>query len=169
MSQPYPPDSGQPQPPYQQPYPQQPPYPPFQQPMQQPPKKKSFLRSPLGIGCGVIAVLVVLVIVIVVIASAASSGGSPSSTAGNTSTSNTSSSTHSIGQAVTSGTWDVTVNTVSTSHGSGLIVPKAGNVFIVINVTLKNTDASAQPASSLPMFALKDSSGQTYNQDITYE
>jgi len=94
MSQSYPSDQGQPQPSYQQP---QQPYPPSQQvygdqrnQMPLPPKpKRGFFRSPLGIGCGVIAALIILVIVIVAIATAASGGGKSPATSSSTTTGNT--------------------------------------------------------------------------------
>jgi len=61
----------------------------------------------------------------------------------------------------------VTVNSVKSSTGSEFDTPKAGDIFLVLNVTLKNTSSSAQSASSFIMFALKDATGQTYQEDIT--
>ena len=70
---------------------------------------------------------------------------------------------------VVNDTWTVTVNKVSTNQGDNLLnTPKAGNVYIVVNVTLKNTSSQNQSASSLGMFSLKDSTGQTYNQNIAF-
>lgn len=70
---------------------------------------------------------------------------------------------------VVNDTWTVTVNKVSTNQGDNLInIPKAGNIYLVVNVTLKNTSSQNQGASSLVMFSLKDSTGQTYNQNIVF-
>lgn len=89
-----PPQQGYPQQPYQQPqwqgqpeYPQQQGYPQYNNmPSQQPPQKpkRGFFRSPLGIGCGVVAALIVLIIVIVAIANAASGGNRSANTSQNT-------------------------------------------------------------------------------------
>ncbi len=66
-------------------------------------------------------------------------------------------------------TWTVTLNSVAISHGNNMFdVPKAGNTFLVFNVTLHNTSSQNQSTSSLAMFALKDSTGQTYGQNIIY-
>lgn len=182
MTQYQPPNQEQPYPP-SQPY-QQPPqgYPPqgmpqgYPQMNTMPPRKKS--RKGLWIS---LAVVLVVIIIIAVIASAASGGGSPStastntgsSTTGsttssqNTPSSNGSSNSHTVGQPVpVSDTWTVTVNSVKLSSGSEFDAPKSGNTFLVVNVTLKNTSSSTQNVSSLDMFSLKDSTGQTYDQDI---
>ncbi len=70
---------------------------------------------------------------------------------------------------VANDTWTVTLNSVTMSQGNNMFdVPKAGNTFLVFNVTLHNTSSQNQSTSSLAMFALKDSTGQTYGQDIIY-
>lgn len=70
---------------------------------------------------------------------------------------------------VVNDTWTVTVNKVSTNQGDNLInIPKAGNIYLVVNVTLKNTSSQNQGASSIGMFSLKDSTGQTYDQNIVF-
>jgi len=63
-------------------------------------------------------------------------------------------------------TWTVTLNSVSTSKGTDFNKPKSGNIFLVVNVTLKNTSTQNQTASSLTMFSLKDGTGQTYDQNV---
>lgn len=70
---------------------------------------------------------------------------------------------------VANDTWTVTLNSVTMSQGNNMFdVPKAGNTFLVFNVTLHNTSSQSQSTSSLTMFALKDSTGQTYSQNIIY-
>jgi hypothetical protein len=65
-------------------------------------------------------------------------------------------------------TWTVTLNGVTTSKGTQFDAPKAGNTFLVVNVTLKNTSTSNQTVSSLLMFSLHDNTGQKYDEDITF-
>src|SRR5260221_13757493 len=36
-------------------------------------------------------------------------------------------------------TWTVTVNSAKTNHGDSFIPPAAGHIFVVVDVTLKNT------------------------------
>lgn len=68
---------------------------------------------------------------------------------------------------VASDTWTVTLNSAATSTGSDFITLKAGNIFLEIDVTLKNTSSSSQTASSLLMFSLIDATtGQKYDQSI---
>lgn len=77
--------------------------------------------------------------------------------------------TNTIGKPVQVGdTWVVTLNNVNTSTGGEVDVPSSGNTFLVVNVTLKNNSLRNQEASSLVMFSLKDSDGQTYHQAITF-
>jgi len=67
---------------------------------------------------------------------------------------------------VASDTWTITLNSAATSTGNGFLTPKSGNIFLEINVTLKNTSSSSQTASSLLMFSLIDGTGQKYNQSL---
>lgn len=168
----YPPQQGQ----WQQPYGQPPPAPGWQPP--QPPKKS---RKGLWIVLGIVAALVVFGCI--GISAVVSQASKNVNTAVNnaqatvdtsltqlpTSPPTQTSQTNTIGKAVQVGdTWVVTLNKVSTSKGDELNVPKSGHTFLVVNVTLKNNSSSNQSASSLGMFSLKDSSGQTYNQSITF-
>lgn len=73
-----------------------------------------------------------------------------------------------VGDQVNVGnTYTVTVNSVKTSSGSDISQPQAGNTFLIIDVTLKNTSAQEQDLSSLLQFTLKDSTGQKYDQSLT--
>lgn len=66
-----------------------------------------------------------------------------------------------VGQAVTVGSWQITVNSLKTSTGSNgtvVITVDPGKIFLLINVTMKNTGPSAQTASSMN-FTLKQSDG----------
>jgi hypothetical protein len=67
---------------------------------------------------------------------------------------------------VASDTWTITLNSASTSTGSDFIKPKSGNIFLEVNVTLKNTSSSSQTASSLLMFSLIDGTGQKYDESF---
>jgi Domain of unknown function (DUF4352) len=180
-------DYGQPQ--WQQPYPQQPPtqqdygqpqwqqpYPP-QQPMypQQPPKNKS--KTWLWIVLGVVAVLVLGCIGASALAFNAAKNvtsntiSSVDTAVATTSTGKTpapSSQHFAVGQVVKVGdTWDVTVNSVKTSQGDQISVPKSGHTYLVIDLTMKNISAQEQNVSSLISFNLLDSTGQKYTETIT--
>ena len=73
-----------------------------------------------------------------------------------------------VGQTVKVGdTWEVTVNSVKTSQGGDFDQPKAGNTYLLVNVSLKNVSSQEQTVSSLLMFKLRDSTGQDYNETIT--
>ena len=68
-----------------------------------------------------------------------------------------------MGSPVESGTWLVTINSAKTSMGSQYdSPPKAGDIYLTINFTVKNMSANAQETSSYP-FTLRDGQGTTYN------
>lgn len=72
-----------------------------------------------------------------------------------------------VGDQVNVGnTYTVTVNSVKTSAGDDITQPKAGNTFLIVDVTLKNTSSTEQNLSSLLQFTLKDSTGQKYDETI---
>ena len=72
-----------------------------------------------------------------------------------------------VGDQVNVGnTYMVTVNSVKTNGGDDVSQPKAGNTFLVVDVTLKNTSSKEQNVSSLLQFTLKDSTGQKYDETI---
>lgn len=61
--------------------------------------------------------------------------------------------------------WTVTLNTVQKSSGAGSNTPKSGDIFLIVDVSLKNTSTSSQTTSSRNAFALQNSStGQTYTE-----
>ncbi len=161
-------DYGQPQ------WQQQQPYPP-QQPMQQPPKKKS--KTWLWIVLGVVAVVVLGCIGASALAlNAAKNAVNTNVSAIDTAVATTASgntpvltSQHfAVGQVVKVGdTWNVTVNSVKTSKGDQISVPKNGNTYIIIDLSMKNISSQEQNVSSLISFNLLDSTGQKYTEAIT--
>jgi hypothetical protein len=73
-----------------------------------------------------------------------------------------------VGQVVKVGdTWNVTVNSVKTSKGDQISVPKNGNTYIIIDLSMKNISSQEQNVSSLISFNLLDSTGQKYTEAIT--
>ncbi|TME13655.1 MAG: DUF4352 domain-containing protein [Chloroflexi bacterium] len=155
---------GQPQWQQQQPYsPQQPIY--QQQPMQPPPRKKS--KTWLWIVLGVIAVLVLGCICASALAfNAAKNVSSTTVSSGNTPV--PSSQHFAVGQIVKVGdTWDVSVNSMKTSKGDQFSVPKSGNTYLIIDLTMKNISTQEQKVSSLISFNLLDSTGQKYTETLT--
>ena len=159
----------QPYPPPGQPY-----YPPGAPlPMGPQPKKR---RTWLWIVLGVFA-LAVLGCVGILAASQGATSAPPQATqasgntpaTGNTPAPTTAPAGNSIGKpVVVNADWTVTLNSVKKSTGSEFDQPKAGNIFLVVNVTMQNTSGATQNASSIGQWSLKDASGQTSTQDITY-
>lgn len=91
--------------------------------------------------------------------------GTPSSSSsGNTPT--TASAQHfKVGQAVIVGeTFIVTLKSAKINPGSGFSMPKAGSIYLVIDVTLKNVSAIKQNVSSALQFTLQDVTGIKYAQ-----
>lgn len=87
---------------------------------------------------------------------------------GTTPTSVTSTSDAKVGQVVQAGpNYAVTVNSVKTSTGDDFSQPKTGNIYIVIDVTVKNTSSSLQDVSSFINFELQDTTGQKYDTAFT--
>src|SRR6266704_1753391 len=100
-------------------------------------------------------------------ATQAPAGNTPAT--GNTPAPTTAPAGNAIGKpVVVNADWTVTLNSVKKSTGSEFDQPKAGNIFLVVNVTLHNTSGSTQSASTLAQWSIRDASGQTYTQDITY-
>jgi len=61
--------------------------------------------------------------------------------------------------------WTVTLNTVQRSTGAGSHTPRSGDIFMIVDVSLKNTSTSSQTTSSRSAFALQNSStGQAYTE-----
>jgi Domain of unknown function (DUF4352) len=96
------------------------------------------------------------------------STGANTPTSGNTPTTVTTTGNAKVGQTVQAGAnYAVTVNSVRTSTGDTVFQPKAGNIYIVIDVTVKNTSSSSQVVSSFINFELQDSTGQKYTEAFT--
>ena len=61
--------------------------------------------------------------------------------------------------------WTVTLNSVQKSSGIGSQIPESGDIFLIVDVSLKNTSTSSQTTSSRSAFALQNSStGQAYTE-----
>jgi flagellar basal body-associated protein FliL len=142
---------------------------------QQPPKKK---RGPLfWILIGLAAVLVLSIAICGI--SLASAGKAVTTAVNNVSatvTADTSSSNsnnptsgahYKIGQTANIASMDVTANSTRTSQGDQYSVPKAGNQYLIVDVTVNNKSGQAQTISSLISFILQDSTGQKYTETIT--
>jgi hypothetical protein len=73
-----------------------------------------------------------------------------------------------IGQTVKVGSdWQVVVDSAKTSTGSEFNKPqKAGDVYLIITVSMKNISSQEQDASSLLQWSLQDSTGQKYTETI---
>ncbi len=72
-----------------------------------------------------------------------------------------------IGQQVSVGYWNVSVNSAKTSHGDEAFSPKSGTIYLVIDVTVINTSTSNQLMASGYYFRLTDSTGQPYDEQFT--
>lgn len=95
-----------------------------------------------------------------------SNAGSLSSTSNNT-TQASAAQHFKVGDVVKVGdTWQVTVNTVKTSHGDDIIKPGSGNIFVIINVTVKNISGKEQDISSLLNFTYKAADGTKGKESV---
>jgi Domain of unknown function (DUF4352) len=73
-----------------------------------------------------------------------------------------------IGKAVVvNSTWTITVNGVKTNAGDPFSMPAAGHIYLVVDVTVKNTSKRYQDMASGLQLILKDSTGQQYMETIT--
>lgn len=84
----------------------------------------------------------------------------------NASTSNTPT-PFTVGEQISVGYWNVSVNSAKTSHGDTLFSPKSGTLYLVIDVTVINISSSNQLMASGYYFRLTDSTGQPYNEQFT--
>lgn len=144
----------------------------------QPPKKH---RSRVW---GIIIGIVIVLAVVIALANAGGQSGKGSAPAPTAQTSNQSQPAqatsqsqsgqsaqsaggHRVGEPVTLSGWTVTVNSVKRSSGDGEFnVPKAGNVYLLIDVTVVNNTGQSQVVSSDLQFSLKDSTGQSYTEAL---
>lgn len=134
---------------------------------QQPPPQKKRRR-----GCLVSAsvVIVVVIAIVAIVSTNSGKGGTPTTSAtsatkeSRTELAVTPTGANKVQQPVNLDNWTITVNKVSTSKGSEFNQPqKPGDVFLLVDVSLKNNTGSSQTVSSLVLFSLKDASGQAYN------
>ena len=166
----YPPDTGNqqwnnPQQPY---YPQQPPM------YQQPPKRRAKWPWFVGGGCLVLVLIICGVLAVLGKFAATATQGSLTNVAATVQSAAQSNVTpssisahHKIGETVSvDNIWQVTVTKVSTSQGTSLSTPQAGNTLLQVEVTMKNISGQQQTASSLIQYSLRDASGQKYTEDL---
>lgn len=74
---------------------------------------------------------------------------------------------HKIGETVSvDNTWAITVDSVTTSQGDTINVPKAGNTFLMITMTFKNISSQQQAVSSLLGLTLRGPDGTNYEQAL---
>lgn len=169
---------GQYEPPPQQPYPPPTLYPPqYQQPPQYPmqpspaPKPRPRIPWLWVIGSLLVGLIIGYAVHVPPSSISTPSASSQQTTAANQPTqpsTNSTTSVHHVGDTVTSDVWQVTLHSVKASQGDGQFnVPKAGNVFLVADVTMKNTASTAQTASVIGQWSLIDADGHKYNADIT--
>jgi hypothetical protein len=185
------PGQGTPPPPPQ--YPQQPhtQYPPYQQPytpydptyMPPQPLSPKKQRGPwLWIVGGCLGLIVLSIIVgVIIIATAArtvstqinNAAATVTVAAGNSNTSATQPTTSSssggdykVGQTATVGSMSMTLNSVKTTQGGPYDNLKAGDTFLIVDVTVKNGTGSPKNVSSGVDFKLNDSTGQSYTETV---
>ncbi len=148
---------------------------PQQQPMYypplQPPKKKSNWGAIILISLLAAVIVLSCIGIAAVVSNAAQSAqtlntGTLATT--DTSTSVVTPSQHfKVGQLVQIGsTWQATVNSVKVVASDQFNTPKAGDHFVVIDITLKNVSSQEQNISSIINFSLQDATGQKYNETI---
>ncbi len=69
-----------------------------------------------------------------------------------------------VGKTAQVSSWSMTVNSAKTSYGGPYDSLKPGNIFLVVDVTVKNGTGSSQNVSSALNFKLNDSTGQAYDE-----
>jgi Domain of unknown function (DUF4352) len=80
--------------------------------------------------------------------------------------SSSSGSDYKVGQTANVDSMSMTLNSVKTSQGGAYDSLKAGDVYLIVDVTVKNGTGSHQNVSSAINFKLNDSTGQEYNETI---
>jgi Domain of unknown function (DUF4352) len=60
-------------------------------------------------------------------------------------------------------TWTLTVSSVSTSHGDSVDIPRPQDIYLIIELALRNGSTKVQNVSPAVMFILKDDSSHQYN------
>ena len=73
-----------------------------------------------------------------------------------------------IGKAVVvDSIWTITLNSARTSMGDAFSTPGAGDVYLVVDLTVKNTSRHFQDMLSGNQIVVKDSTGHQYRETIT--
>lgn len=74
---------------------------------------------------------------------------------------------HKVGETVTGSTWQVAVANVKIdTKGDQFTQPKAGDVFVVVHVVVKNVSGQSETLSSLGNFTFRDTNGNTFTEEI---
>jgi hypothetical protein len=116
---------------------------------------------------GLAASCALMALALAILACGGGDANSGSTTTGGNSTGSSQQQHFKVGDQVKVGdTFVVTVNSVKTSKGDQFIKPKSGNMFFVVDVTIKNASKAEQNVSSLLSFEMKDGTGQKYTETI---
>lgn len=78
----------------------------------------------------------------------------------------TSQQTYNVGDVIAMGTTNITVNEIQYPAGDEFNQPNTGFKFLVVDITIENTAATAISVSTLMQMSVKDSSGQKYDVDL---
>jgi hypothetical protein len=116
----------------------------------------------------VAAPFLVLALLIILACGTASTGGNTGVIVVGTVTAPPAQTHFKVGQQVKVGsTWLIVVNSVKTSTGDDVFQPASGNIYVVVDVTLKNLSNQPQDVSSVASFTFKDATGQEYTESFT--
>lgn len=112
-----------------------------------------------------LSLLGILALVIMACGGSDNTGTSVGSNTSATATSSKATTQHfKIGDQVKAGDlFLITINSVKTSAGGNYDYPKAGNVFMVIDMTITNISSQQQTVSTALQMILKDATGQKYD------
>lgn len=111
--------------------------------------------------------LVPLCIIIGALLACGASDNNTGTTSGTTIPAATPASHFKVGDTVTVGsTWKAVVNSVKTDDGGQYSALKAGDTYLVVDISLTNLSSKEQNISSALNFTLQDSTGQKYNEGI---
>lgn len=113
-----------------------------------------------------LVVLIVLIIVVISIVATKSGANTGTATNGNATGTVSTDQHFRVGQQITVSNWLITLNSAKTSAGSQFLQPKAGDVYLIFTISMKNTSNQAQTVSTLLQFTLQDASGQKYDETI---
>jgi hypothetical protein len=74
---------------------------------------------------------------------------------------------YALGDVIEVGDLTLTINEVTYPTGDSFNLPKEGNQFIVIDLTIENKGSEAKSVSTMLQMGLKDATGQLYDIDIS--